>query len=503
MKKLFFGLTFLIILIIGGVYALLFTSTGNSIVASKIEDTANEQKGVNFVVNKFVLTTSKLEFDATVNNNSNINISGDLALLAKTVDLNYDINIKDLSKLQQFTGQKLNGSFNTKGTLKGNQELAVLKGFTSIFASDTNYDIKLVDFKPQDISLDMKKARIDKILFLVNQPVYARGLVDIDAKIDNANISTLSGTVKTDIKNGLVQNAIVNKAFNLKLNSPLRFNGEVNTNLEPYKAVSKVDFYTTMANLFAKTAQVDLKDNIVTSDYKVSVKDLSKLYDLTQTKMRGSVEVNGNIKKDKDLLVNGTSNLLDGKLDFKLLNNDFTASLNEIEVLKVLHMLYYPEVFTSKTKLDLDYNLANQVGELKGNLINGQFKKNQYSTIINNFARFDITKEVYEKVDLNSKINKNIIKSTVKMKSNLTTIKVDPSTIDTQKSTIDALVMTDIKGIKFDTKLTGNISSPKVKVDTSKLLKSGVKQKAKEEIEKQIQDKIGDKAGELLKGFFN
>ena len=38
MKKLFFGLTLLIVLIIGGAYGLLFTAPGNSFVASMIED---------------------------------------------------------------------------------------------------------------------------------------------------------------------------------------------------------------------------------------------------------------------------------------------------------------------------------------------------------------------------------------------------------------------------------------------------------------------------------
>lgn len=133
MKKLFFGLTFLIILIIGGVYTLLFTPTGNSFVASKIEDKANEKEGVNFKVNKFILTMSNIEFDATVDGNSNIKVMGDLALLAKTVDLKFNLDIKDLSKLEKFTNQKLNGSFKTNGTLKGNQELAKLEGVTDIF----------------------------------------------------------------------------------------------------------------------------------------------------------------------------------------------------------------------------------------------------------------------------------------------------------------------------------------------------------------------------------
>lgn len=503
MQKLFFGLTFLIILIIGGVYTLAFTPIGNSFVASKIEDTANEQEGVNFKVNKFVLTTSNIEFDATVDGNSNIKVVGDLALIAKTVDLKFNLDIKDLSKLQKFTNQKLNGSFKTNGTLKGDQELAKLEGVTDIFESKTTYNVELVKFEPSNILFNMKDAKIDKLLYLVNQPIYANGNLDINANIKNAKIDSLDGLVKTKITNGVVANEIVNKAFNTKLKKQLAFKGDIETKLVPNTVLSKVDFYTTMANLFVKEANVDLKTMLIKSDYLVNVNDLSKLFDVTQTKMRGKININGDIKKDKDLLVNGYSKLLDGELKFKLLNDDFTANINDVEILKVLHMMYYPEIFTSKSKLDLTYNIASQKGLVTGDLINGQFKKNEYSTIINNFARFDLTKEVYEKVALKSDINKNIIKSTVNMKSRLTQIDVDPSTLDTKKSLIDALVKTDIKGIKFDTKVSGNLTNPKVKVDTSKLLKSGLNQKAKEKIQETIEKNLGDKAGNLLKGFFN
>jgi len=503
MKKLFFGLTLFIVLIIVGIYCLLFTSVGNGIVSSVIESKVNEEKALSFKINKFVLTTEKIEFDALIDDNSNIKVVGDLALLSKTVDLAFDINIEDLSKLQKFTTQKLNGSFSTNGTFKGDTKLAKLDGNTNIFKSVTSYHVQLVDFEPSNILLNIKDAKIDEILHLVNQPRYAMGNITIDANIKNAKIENLDGKITTKITKGLVTNSLINKSFDTKLLNKLTFKGDVVTNLTPYQVSSKVDFYTTMANLFVKDANINLKDMSIKSDYFLKVGDLSKLFDVTQTKLRGSVAVAGDIKKDKDLLVNGYSELLDGKLRFKLLNDNFSANIDNVELLKALHMLYYPEIFTSKTKLKLDYNLVKQSGDLKGDLINGQFKKNEFSNIINSFARFDLTKEVYETIALESNINKNIIKSTINMKSKLTQIEVNPSTIDTKNSLIDALVKTDIKGIKFDTKISGDLAKPTVKVDTKKLIKSGATQKVKEKIEDTIKKKLGDDAGKLLKGFFN
>lgn len=502
MKKLFFGLTFLIVIILGASYALLFTKSGNDIVSSLIESKVNEEKNLNFKINKFLLSTTQIEFDSTIDNNSNIKIVGDLSVFSKTIDVKYDINIQDLSKLQKYTNQKLNGSFNTSGSLKGDSALAKLEGRSNIFKSNTSYDIDLVNFEPSTILFNVKGAKIDEILHLLDKPRYAMGNIDIDANIKNAKIGKLDGKVLTKISKGLVTNSLVNRDFNTRLINKLNFNGDVTTDLKASKVFSKVDFYTTMANLFVKKADIDLKSMLIKSDYFLKVDDLSKLFDVTQTKMRGKVGIAGDIKKDKDLLVNGYSELLDGKLKFKLLNNDFSANIDNIEILKVLHMLYYPEIFTSKTKLKLDYNIAKENGDLTGSLVNGQFKKSEYSSIINSFTRFDLTKEVYENVDLKSNINKNIIKSTINMKSKLTQIEVNPSTIDTKNSIIDALVKTDIKGIKFDTKISGDLAKPTIKVDTKKLMQSGTTQKVKEKIEDTIQKKLGDKAGNLLKGFF-
>lgn len=502
MKKLFFGLTFLIIIVLVGIYALLFTTTGNGIVSSVVESKVNEQKDLNFKINKFVLTTKNIEFDASLDKNSNIKIIGDLSLFSKTADIKYDINILDLSKLEKYTKQKLNGSFKTSGTLKGDSSLATLEGNSDIFKSLTDYKVQLVNFEPSNIIFNVKNAKIDEILHLINKPRYAMGNISINADIKNAKLDKLNGNISTKIANGLVTNSLINKDFNTKLVDRLTFRGDIETDLQPNKALSKIDFYSTMANLFVKKTDVDLKNMIIKSDYFLNVDDLSKIFDVTQTKLRGKIDVAGDIKKDKDLVVNGYSELLDGKLRFKLLNDDFSANIDDVEILKVLHMLYYPEIFTSKSKLKLDYNLAKEVGDLKGDLSNGQFKKNEYSTIINSFAKFDLTKEVYENISLDSNINKNIIKSTVNMKSKLTTIEVNPSTIDTKAKVIDALVKTDIKGIKFDTKISGDIANPKVKVDTKKLLESGVKEKVKEKIQDTVEKKLGDKAGNLLKSFF-
>lgn len=516
MKRILLFLLSSLLIFFGVVYGILFTPAGNSFVASKIEDKANEDPRANFKVDEFVLTTSSIKFVATIDSNSQIKVEGLLELLSKKVDLNYFVNVKDLSKLQEFTGQKLNGAFSTQGSVKGDEQLMVINGKSSIFDSKTSYNVELVEFKPSDIQFLIKEAKIDKLLYMVNQPIYATGLINIDGKIKNAQIPTLDGLILTNIKNGKINNPIVNKAFNQKLIKPLLFNGDVVTNLKGNKALSKVDFITSMANIVVEEALVNLENGLIKSDYLVKVPDLSKLFDVTQMKMRGKIDLNGELKKYKeDLTVTGLSKLLGGELNFKLHNNDFNAKINGVEIKDLTYMMYYPQFFTSKSNINFDYNILKQNGKVFGELVNGQFLPNQYSSVINTFARFDLTKEVYESVTLNSDINKKIIKSIVSMKSKLTEINVTKSTVDLDKSTIDALVKTKLKGIEFDTFVKGELSSPKIKVDTKQLAKAKLKdafkkklQEKTKKIEEKIQEKIGNEAGvksreEIIKGFKN
>lgn len=683
MNKLFFGLTFLILFVIGGIYGLLFTSTGNSYVASFIENKVNEgQQDVNMKVNDFKLTMNEILFNATIDDNSTINVEGALNIFAQSADLKYDVNVAQLAKLQNITNQKLNGPFSTSGTIKGDAKLANINGVSKLASSDTTYDVKIVDSKPSNILFTMKNAKINELLHMLNQPLYAsgnlnidaniksadiknldglvttkvtngilnakainkelkqnpktpisftsttttnlsgnlantkvdlkssianldvqkasvnletsiiksdykvfvkdlaklealinqkfngsfttkgnvvvdngvisvngdsdifasnttyeakienakpefvnvlvkkakiqdllklvnqpnfaNGLMNIDAKIKNADISNLDGKVLTTILDSKVNNAVVNKQFNQKLKQAITFKGDVVTNLEKTQAISKVDLNTSLANIDLQKAVFDIAKAEFTSDYTVNVDDLSKLQDVTQQKMRGKAKIDGNIKQAENLLsVDGKTNLFGGNIKFNLLNDDFKAKIDGVEIKELTHMLYYPEIFTSKSNIDVNYNLATSIGKVGGSLLNGQFIKNEYSDLINAFAKFDLTKEIYEKVEINSDMKKDIINTVVNMTSEHTTIKVPSSVLNTAKNSINALVQAKISKYAFDTKISGDLSNPKVSFDKSAFLnntKAGQKIKEKtDNVKKKVEEKLKEKLGEDFK----
>lgn len=685
MQKLFFGLTFFIVLVIGTIYGVLFTKSGNGFIASYIENKVNDgQNDVKLKVNDFTLTFNTINFDASIDDNSNINIAGDLQIFKQVVDLKYDIKVKELAHLEKLIGTKLNGPFATSGVFKGNEKSSFIKGisdvasskseynldlvnfepsninfsikeadleslltlvnqptfttgvlnvkgeiknakmnqldgiitanlsrgklvnevvnkefgqniatrigFTSdvkanlkgdkielksdlitsladifapntivdlttnkittdykvdvknlsklqgvigtklngvfttdgnivvdngniflngksdIFESSTSYDLKVINSIAQDINFKIENAKIDKLLHMLNEPVYAVGDFVVKGNIKNTSAQTLDGTINTTITNGKLINEVINTVFKQNLKNTVNFNGDINTTLVPNQANSKVILDTTLANLSTNNTSFTFKDAAINSDYLLSIPSLEKLQDLAGTKLRGKLDVSGDLySKAGALNVTGASNIIGGKLNFNLKNNDLNATLKEAQIKQLTHMMYYPEVFDSKTDLELNYNMILSKGKLTGNLLSGHFLPNNFSSLVNQFAKFDLTREVYETVKIDSDINNMVLSSVINMKSANTTIDVTSSTLDLNKNTIDAIIAGKIKTTEFGVNVKGTTSNPKISVDTKGLINNQInkqidknEEKIKEKLDKVLKGKLGEEGSDKL-----
>lgn len=677
MKKIFLSLSLIIILILGSIYGLLFTKFGNNIVSSYIEEKVNlDQKDVKLKVNDFTLTLNYLNFDAWINDNSKINISGDLSLFKKSVDLKYDIKINDLSTLKNLTRQEFKGPFVTNGIFIGNEQEAIIQGTSDIARSQTRYYFNLEDFEPRNINIQVKNAKIEDLLTLLNKPIYAKGDLNVLADIKNANISNLDGIFVSKISNGKIDNEVMNKEFNQTLASPISFNGEMNallspnkaevktnltsslinifmdktvvnlltnqidsdykidiknlnkiegiiakklngefstkgnlkafdetikiegdsnvfesnvkynteltnykpsyikfsvenaklekflqmlnepiyalgdfniqgeiknanldkldgnisskitnasivnevtntvfkqnlkekinfdlnidTNLVPNQAVSKANLQTTIGNLTSQNSVYTFTDDSFNSDYLLNIPALEKLKDILNMSLKGNIDINGDItNKEDSLLLTGKANTLGGTFDFDLKNDKLNANLKDIDVQELSAMLDYSKIFNSKANFTLDYDLLLKKGELVGKLINGHFLSNNFSLLLNQLGKFDLNKEVYETLDINSQIDNRILTSDVIMKSANTQIDIQDSILDLEQKLIDAKINAVVKDKKFIIDVKGETSNPKISLNAKDLLKEKIDkqlEKKRNKIEEKLNKALGTKA---------
>ena len=669
MKKLFLSLTLIVLIILGLVYGILFTKSGNNMVSSYIENKVNTgQEKVKLKVDDFTLTLNHLNFDAWINDDSKINISGDLSLFQRSVDLKYDIKINDLSTLKNLTNQEFKGPLVTNGIFTGNEIEAIIQGSSDIAQSQTKYYFNLENFEPKNINVQIKNAKIEDILVLLNKPVYAKGDLNIIADIKNASLSKLDGMVISKITNAKISNEIVNKELNQTLQSPITFqsdinailtpnkievksnitssiaeilmnrtiidletnniktdykidvknlsklegiiskklngqfltygslkafdetiqiegdsnvfegiskynlefvknipsfikfsvenaklekilqvmnepiysNGDVNifgdikntnldklegtinsriinasiinevastlfkqnlqekinydlnidTTLAPNQAISSTNIESTIGNLTLKKSIYDFKENIFTSDYLLSIPSLDKLKDILQLNLKGKMDINGEIfNKNDSLSINGNSDTLGGAFDFNFKNEKLNANLKNINIQELSAMLDYSKFFDAKADFTLDYDFLLKKGDLTGKLLNGHFIENNFTQLFNHLTKDDLSKEVFETFDINSRIDNRILTSNLIMKSQNSEINIQDSILDLEKDFIDTKINSKIKDKTFTIGLNGNATNPKISIDAKDLLK--------DKIEKN-KNKIKEKAKKIL-----
>lgn len=443
---------------------------------------------------------------------------GNLILEKTLVDLekdrvvsDYKFEVKNLQKLESVLGRKLIGDFNTTGNILYENAIFNVDGKSDIFESSTVFRFKLEDNIAKDISFKVENTKIEKLLDFLNEPIYATGDLNVQGEIQNSNLEELSGTIISKISDAKLVNEVVNAVFKQELKTPVNFDMALNNQFIPNKIVSQMVLNSSLANLSAENAIYDLVEGVLKSDYLLKISSLDNLKDFTKTKLRGKLDIKGELeKKDMFLFATGKSSVLGGKLDFTLKNDDLTASLNDVSVKELSYMMYKPEFFNSRGDFSLNYNTITKQGNLVGKFFNGSFLPNDLALLINHLAKFDLTKEIYETVDLNSDINDNLLTSNFLMKSENTQIESKEAITDFDKNFIDAKLNTQIKNRSFNLSLMGEMNKPKISLGAEELLKNEIDRKLEKNRDK-IEEKLNkvldgevdnEKAKELLKNIF-
>ncbi len=425
-----------------------------------------------------------------ISNLFKVTTSGKIIPTPLKTDIKYALDIKELALLKPITGADVRGAFRLNGNVKGTKSKLVVDGESDFASSDTKFEAVLKEFTPASVKATMKNLKLARVLHMVKQPHYADGVFSLDVDITDARSGKLKGRVITSIKKGLLDSKYMTKAY--EFTSPMprtTFKMNTNTTLDGNIVDTKVDLDSSLANFDIKRARVNLNTGFILSDYVAKIPNLDKLYFATEQHMKGSIAVDGELKKDKDLDLTIHSKVAGGKIDALLHNDDFHADIKAIQTLDTLHMLIYPEVFKSSLNAKLDYNIAKKKGIFTGHLLDGTFTKNQVLTLVKQYAGVNLYIEKF-KGDVKAKINKEKIVASLDLRSNKSSIKTKDTKLNSKTKKIDSKIEIVANKNPITVMLSGNSASPSVKIDANKL------------IQKEAQKAIKKEVGNLLKNFF-
>ncbi len=511
MKKFLYTILTLLLIGLLTTYLILFTEWGNKIIASYIEKKINPNERY-LSVKTFKLRFNSLDFKAQANDDSILILKGDFSLLKQSVDLNYHIDIKNLRSFKEWIPYPLRGAVITSGNIKGHRKALVIQGISNIAQSHTAYNALLDDFKLSHLSLNAQEANLEDLLYLFNRPAYVNAKVSLQA--DFNSLKPLEGYLILTANNALINNALINQIFHLNLKDTLVFNLSHSSDFKENKAISDTTLTSPLANFTALKSEYLFSALKLNAPYTLEIPNLAKLQNITNHPLKGSLTLKGAIEQSPKLLkVSGHSNLLDGTLDFTLLNKDLKAHFSNISTLKALDLFNYPKFFQSVADANLDYDLSAKQGVLKARLKNARFLKNSFSDFLYSISKFDITKEIYNDVNLVSQINQQRLLSNLSLKSPKTQLKIHNGLLDLNTKQMDMLMDAEILKFIFKLKLQGNMHQPKFSlILNEKAIQQNLQQGLKEILKNDTlkkgldhllkDDKLKEKFEKGLKGLF-
>lgn len=422
-------------------------------------------------------------------NMGNIHLNGQTKPFEASTTTNYDIRLSDLSSLTPLVGMPIRGSFNTKGTIKGDLQSLTIRGDSDVASSDTAYTLTLDNLAPSLFELKTADLQVDTLLWMIHMPKYATMKLKADSKISDFNHG-FTTTTSLELK-GTTNNAVMKKEMGLDMPQS-HFTLTSFANITKGKGRADSTLQSDLATLTLEQTAIDLHKMHFEVPYLAKIPNLKKLKFLTGIELVGDFEAKGKAKLADSLYADFNTQSLGGNLEAKLENNKLKATLENLNAIDLFTMAQLPLVFSSDINGKLEYDTLTEKGTLKALLNNGQLMPSKLTELVDKYLKTDITKEVYQDAGLNATINKMRINTDIGLKSNNTTIYAQGAELDLDNGTINADLKFQIKDQYVYLKTKGNLSSPSIAIDANDLIKAETKKAIDKELNRAFDKHLKD-----------
>ncbi|MDE7217460.1 MAG: hypothetical protein K2N20_05140, partial [Helicobacter sp.] len=436
-------------------------------------------------------------------NLGNITTDGTTNINTFATDSKYAAALSDLAPLTPLVQMPIRGDLQISGTIKGDQKSLLVDGQTNLAQSKTTYRATLVECAPATVDIDLQSLNLERLLYMLHQPIYTQGLLTLTAKLSDFN-DGISGQVALDIPNGKLMNAAMKQSFDLDMPTTSYTLSAAST-LHRGAGELLSSFKSGLANLIIDKANFTLQPTItLKSPYQLGLPDLSKLQFASGMPMQGKIDSHGDVSLDSaGLIATFVSDTLGGNINATLNNNIFKANLSKLRSEEVLRMLTYQPFFLSEVNGALEYELIGKQGVLDAKLSNGRLAESNLTKLVLPLLKIDLTREAYEEASLKTRIDDKILSNDINFASHNTSIVSKGLTLDTAGQKIDGILTLSIKEKPTNITISGNLNSPKISVDVVNQAIDKAKEKAGEKIEQAIDKGLQKLSPEQSEGVKN
>ncbi|NWF66683.1 MAG: hypothetical protein HXX81_04355 [Campylobacterales bacterium] len=448
-------------------YILLFTTFGNSVVASLIQSKITSANS-DIKLEKFIMNMNNIEMSIVIDNNSKIDINSTYSIFNLSIDGKFNLDIEDLSKLQHLTTQKLNGNLKAHGSLAGNKENMKLNALSDIFGSNTTIDIGLNNFEISEILFDIKDAKIEKLLYMLDKSNFLTGSFNSKGVIKNADIKNLDGVVDLDIKNGYFIASNLLKEFNISIKDDVSFTLNSNSILNKDTISSKLGFNSKLIEFNSNDISLNIEKQLLNLTYDTYIENLAYLKAFMDINLHGNLKANGviNLKKD-ELEFSCNTNSFGGKSLFESFIDDIKeptkvsihSKFENVDIQKLLFVAGINYISNGKIngEIALKNSLKNKLDGVSNILISNLSFDN---SMLKQLLDVELPNEHYN-IELKSSFMKDIIISIIEINSNILNINANQMSYNLTEQSLKSDFLIDIENLKsFEKLLNMKIDTP-------------------------------------------
>ena len=355
---------------------LLYTAPGNYLISPIVEQQINNKSPLKITLLKFRLYPSFIIVKADVAGGAIVEAEGEYSLTAKSFDIDYKVDAKDLSVFSELAKHPLQGSFSTHGKAKGSKDDFNVVGETDFAQSNTEYKVNVKNQKLNSLTVKAEHFHPEDALYAAVMPKLVNGTLDLN--LDFKSIDS----VKADFtfSNGLFNAEVIKRKFHITVpeNTPIKLSGNIVNDAGSLNYDISLDSELVA---FATKGKFDTVAEKVDGEYNVNINELALLEPFIKQKLAGPVSTDGTISGTPDnIAVNGNANIAGGDAAYSIhAANRKIANLNfhlkGASLAKLLFMLRKPQYADADIALDAELSSIepkNINGTVRALLQNGK-----------------------------------------------------------------------------------------------------------------------------------
>jgi hypothetical protein len=395
----------------------------------------------------------------------------------------YLLKVPDLARLASLKKQGAKGPFSLKGTVSylPIKKLLKVEGSSGSLGGETRFV-----YGGKRLNLTLKGVDGGRLMRLAGQPPILTGS-RVDATVRFSDIGRKIGNF-TLAARGILNRSVLRKNWELdpgpkvsvRLKGKGKFGGE-NLDAQWY-------LESSLGKLVMEGCRIRLDRGSCTGSYRLSIPELARLKPLTKRAYHGPLALAGGLSWDGKLHLTGAGNEWGGRIDYRLEGPLLRVRTTKLRAKELMKMLGYAPLIEGTASSDLRFNLETEKGTLKAELAQARFVKSTLTLVASRLLRYDLSKEVFDKVLFSSRIDGALVIFNFNARSKRLLLSVQRGKIDRKKGTIDATVSIDDRGKRYKLRLKGPLDRPRVTpIITDALVRKVEKELKRHKIDKKIE----------------